>query len=64
MTDTLDTSFCPNCGFRLEVVEDTVCVGRDSVEYLLFCENCLYTTLVVKKKEDKCRSRRRGTTRT
>lgn len=33
------------------VVEDTVLVGKRQIEYLLFCDNCLHTELVVKEKE-------------
>lgn len=55
MTDTSAISYskrpiCPNCGHVMVVVEDTVCVGKRQIEYLLFCENCLHTELVVKEK--------------
>ena len=36
----------------MEVVEDTLWVGRHEIEYLLFCDNCLHTELVVKERED------------
>ena len=56
MTDTSDTSssspICQNCGHVMVVVEDTVCMGRSQIEYLLLCENCLHTELVVKERED------------
>lgn len=43
---------CPNCGRVMVVIEDTLWVGRHEIEYLLFCENCLHTELVVKERED------------
>lgn len=56
MTDTTDISssrrpFCENCGHIMTVVQDTVLVGKREVEYLLFCERCLHTELVIKEKE-------------
>lgn len=35
----------------MTVVQDTVLVGKREVEYLLFCERCLHTELVIKEKE-------------
>lgn len=56
MTEASDTftskrPVCPNCGHVMVVVEDTVLVGKHQIEYLLFCETCLHTELVIKEKE-------------